>query len=257
MTKQVVFFGSSDFSVVVLNKLLSAKRYELRAVVTTSDKPTGRHLKLTPNPVKVFAQEHNIPVVSSPQSGSIGLVAAYGKIIPQSTIDIFNGQIYNIHPSLLPKYRGPSPLQQQILDGITETGVTIIQLDALIDHGPVVAQEKDVILPNDTTITLGNRLFEIGANWFIENSFQISNFKFQIQDQGLATFTKKLTRQDGFIPWEQFHPEKLDRQFRAFIPWPGVWTTTPQGQRLKLIALQPQILVQLEGKTVQPWPIVV
>jgi len=204
MTKQVVFFGSSDFSVVVLNKLLSAKRYELRAVVTTSDKPTGRHLKLTPNPVKVFAQEHNIPVVSSPQSGSIGLVAAYGKIIPQSTIDIFNGQIYNIHPSLLPKYRGPSPLQQQILDGITETGVTIIQLDALIDHGPVVAQEKDVILPNDTTITLGNRLFEIGANWFIENSLKIENCKLKIQDESVATFTKKLTRQDGFLEFGEF-----------------------------------------------------
>ncbi|KKU56716.1 MAG: Methionyl-tRNA formyltransferase [Candidatus Amesbacteria bacterium GW2011_GWA2_47_11b] len=266
MTKQVVFFGSSEFSVIVLEKLLNAQGLSLCAVVTTPDKPVGRHLKLTPNPVKVCAQKHhNIPVFTDIHdflstnlpTNTIALVAAHGRRLGPKTLSKFNNQIYVIHPSLLPKYRGPSPLQQQILDGAVETGVTIIQADLGEDTGPIVAQEKDVILPNDTTITLGNRLFEIGANWFIENSFQISNFKFQIQDQGLATFTKKLTRQDGFIPWEQFHPEKLDRQFRAFIPWPGVWTTTPQGQRLKLIALQPQILVQLEGKTVQPWPIVV
>ena len=80
-------------------------------------------------------------------------------------------------------------------------------------------------------------------------------FKAKSQSNSLATYTHKLTRQDGFVPWEQFKPEQLDRQFRAYFPWPGVWTTTPQCQRLKLIALQPHILVQLEGKTPQPWPI--
>ena len=267
---QVVFFGSSEFSIVVLNKVLSAQCSVL-GVITTPDKPTGRHLKLTPNPVKVFAQKNNIPVYDSitplpplklrggTEEGDIGLVAAYGKIIPQSVIDAFNGQIYNIHPSLLPKYRGPSPLQQQILDGLTETGVTIIQLDALMDHGPIVAQEKSQITPTDTTVTLGVKLFSLGADLFLKANLESS----MAQDDNEATFTKKLTRQDGFIPWDKFcqqlktNDQSLNAKLRAFSPWPGVWTTTPSGQRLKLVALQPQILVQLEGKTPQSWPIVV
>ena len=100
----------------------------------------------------------------------LGLVAAYGQIIKPEVLDQFHGQIYNIHPSLLPKYRGPSPLQQQILDGVTDTGVTIIQLDAQMDHGPIVAVAHDNILPDDTTQTLGNRLFEKGAELFLNTS---------------------------------------------------------------------------------------
>src|SRR3989344_8512873 len=165
MTMQVVFFGSSEFSVVVLEKVLSAK-CQVLSVVTTPDKPMGRHLKLTPNPVKAFAQAHNIPVYTSPLSfpspiigegagGEVlGVVVAYGHILKQEVIDAFNGQIYNIHPSLLPKYRGPSPLQQQILDGVTETGVTIIKLDEKMDHGPIVAVANDIIFPGDTTHSL-------------------------------------------------------------------------------------------------------
>lgn len=278
MPQQIVFFGSSPFSVIVLEKLLDARRYTLTAVITTPDKPVGRHLKLTPNPVKVLAQKNNIPVYDSitplpplpaklshlrgggPQDeGDIGLVAAYGQIIKQEVLDKFNGQIYNIHPSLLPKYRGSSPLQQQILDGITETGITIIQLDALMDHGPIVGVAHDKISPGDTTETLGNRLFEKGADLFIK-LLNNSPFPFPSLSQREGpevSYTKKLTRQDGFVPWEEFQPEKLDRQFRAFYNWPGIWTLTPEGQRLKLVALKPKILVQLEGKTPQNWPIVV
>jgi len=277
MTKQVVFFGSSEFSVVVLEKLLSAEGCVLRAVVTTPDKPVGRHLKLTPNPVKVFAQEHNIPVYTSPLSfpspiigegagGEVlGVVVAYGQILKQEVIDAFNGQIYNIHPSLLPKYRGPSPLQQQILDGVTETGVTIIQLDSQVDHGPIVAQIKDTIHPDDTTQTLGNRLFVTGASLFLSQLCKARPCEAKPQNHSQATFTQKLTRQDGFLEFEEFENSmkienlklKISRMHRAFVGWPGVWTTTPSGQRLKLIALKPQILVQFEGKTSQPWPIVV
>ena len=269
MTKQVVFFGSSEFSVIVLEKLLNAQGLSLCAVVTTPDKPVGRHLKLTPNPVKVCAQKHhNIPVFTDIHdflstnlpTNTIALVAAHGRRLGPKTLSKFNNQIYVIHPSLLPKYRGPSPLQQQILDGAVETGVTIIQADLGEDTGPIVAQEKDVILPNDTTITLGNRLFEIGANWFIENSLKIENCKLKIQDESVATFTKKLTRQDGFLEFGEFKNYleienwklKIDRLWRAYYPWPGIWTTTPSSQRLKLISLKPQILVQLEGKTPIP-----
>ncbi|MEK7155147.1 MAG: methionyl-tRNA formyltransferase [Patescibacteria group bacterium] len=273
MTKQVVFFGSSEFSVIVLEKVLSAKCPVL-SVVTTPDKPMGRHLKLTPNPVKLLAQEHRIPVATTMNyelltnnSRPVGLVAAYGKIIPQSAIDAFGGQICNIHPSLLPKYRGPSPLQQQILDGITETGVTIIQLDSEVDHGPIIAQEKEKITSDDTTVTLGVKLFAKGADLFLQllNNSPLPFPSLSQREGPEVSYTKKLTRQDGFLEFEEFKNYlkienlklKIDRLWRAYYPWPGVWTTTPEGQRLKLIALQPQIFVQLEGKTPQSWPIVV
>lgn len=237
-SRNLIFFGSSPFSLIVLEKLLSAEGCELRAVVTTPDAPTGRHLKLTPNPVKVLAQKNNIPVfetmndycMTMNDDSMTGLVTAYGKIIPQSVIDSFNNRIYNIHPSLLPKYRGPSPLQQQILDGVTETGVTIIQLDAQVDHGPIVAVAHDKILPDDTTVTLGNRLFEKGADMFLK--LQIPNPESQNHDE--ATFTRKLTRQDGFVSWEEYQTQNLSRKLRAFAGWPGVWTINPKGERVKI-----------------------
>lgn len=263
MTK-LVFFGSAPFSTIVLEKLLNAKCLIL-SVVTKPDKPVGRHLQLTPNPVKVLAQKSNIPVLETINDQrmtmnddcmTIGLVAAYGQIIPQEILNKFNGRIYNIHPSLLPKYRGPSPLQQQILDGISETGVTIIQLDEKMDHGPVVTQEKDVIYPDDTWTTLGNRLFAKGANLFLK--IQGSGLKVQDQDHSQATYTKKLTRADGFITWEEFNNQlstnnsRLGRLWRAFHPWPGVWTTDASRKRIKLIKLSPPT-VQYEGQNPQLW----
>ncbi len=266
---KIIFFGSAQFSTIVLERLVHSTQYSVLSVVTAPDKPMGRHLKLTPNPVKVLAQKNGIPVYTSPLSfpspnlgeGAgrevLGLIAAYGKIIPQIVLDKFNGQIYNIHPSLLPKYRGPSPLQQQILDGVTETGVTIIQLDAEMDHGPIVAQEKDTIKSDDTWISLGNRLFSLGADLFIKFLLEPKTYHLEPQDHLQATYTKKLTRQDGFIPWEEFNfqmqdPRGFDRKFRAFSPWPGLWTTTPQGKRMKLVSLETP-KVQLENQSPFPW----
>ena len=240
--KQIVFFGSSPFSVLVLEKLVLSAKCQVLSVVTTPDKPVGRHLKLTPNPVKVLAQKYNLPVydkihdfimTTNDYSMTIGLVAAYGRIIGPKTLSKLNNQIYGIHPSLLPKYRGPSPLQQQILDGITETGVTIFKTDLGEDTGPIVAVAHDKVLPNDTTITLGNRLFEKGTELFIE--IQDSRFKIQKQNHSGATYTKKLTRQDGFVDYQLItNNHELEKKRRAFFPWPGVWTINPQGKRIKL-----------------------
>jgi methionyl-tRNA formyltransferase len=253
---QIVFFGSSDYSIPVLQKLLDRK-INVVGVVTTPDKPVGRHLKLTPNPVKLLAQKNNLSIFEN-LSGTdlltfltqacatstppvVGLVAAFGRIIPQEILNTFNNQIYNIHPSLLPKYRGPSPLQQQILDGVTETGVTVIQLDAKMDHGPIIAVEKDIILPNDTPVTLGQRLFTKGTDLFINTPLT----KGIPQDDSLATFTKKLTRQDGFLFWPDFqkqlttHNSSLITKYHAFYPWPGVWSINPEGQRVILTSINP------------------
>jgi methionyl-tRNA formyltransferase len=263
----LIFFGSSIFSVTVLQKLLdraSSTEYRISAVVTTPDKPAGRGLKLTPNPVTAFALQQGLHIQYSMsniqlQPNFIGLVAAYGKIIPQFILDKFNNQIYNIHPSLLPKYRGPSPLQQQIMDGVKQTGVTLIQLDSQMDHGPIVAAQKDIILPDDTWITLGHRLFSLGTDLFI-NLQDIGCQTPRPQDESQATFTRKITRQDGFIPWLDFElslkctPQtpNIRRMHSAFAVWPGVWSINPQGVRIKLISLNPPT-VQLEGKSPTPW----
>lgn len=247
--QKIVFFGSSPFSCVVLEKIAPY----CVAVVTNPDKPAGRHLKLTPNPVKVLAQKKDIPVVYTPSDispyvggdhsgGIVGLVAAYGQIIKQETLDKFNGQMYNIHPSLLPKYRGPSPLQQQILDGVFETGVTIIKMDDKMDHGPIIGTVFDTILPTDTTVSLGNRLFSLGADAILNSQFSILNQIPIPQNHNNATFTKKLTRESGFIEYERYK-KCLDlgvwdldiaRMQRAFVGWPGTWTIDSEGKRIKL-----------------------
>ena len=238
--------------------MLSAK-CQVLSVVTNEDKPAGRHLKLTPNPVKVMAQKYNIPVHTShlipllnsgegkPQQGEVvGIVAAYGQIIKQEVLDSFGGQMYNIHPSLLPKYRGPSPLQQQILDGVIETGVTIIKMDSQMDHGPIVGTACDTIRPDDTTITLGNRLFEMGADWLInsplspllnqERGTRQREVSYTPQNHNEATYTKKLTKQDGFVKYEELasRSQEIERKKRAFTPWPGTWSINSKGERIKL-----------------------
>ncbi len=253
--QSVIFFGSAPLSNIVLQKLLDAK-VGVDIVVTKADKPVGRHLKLTPNPLKTLALRHTIPVVESLNDlkvscNSVGLVAAYGRIIPQEVLDKFSGRIYNIHPSLLPKYRGPSPLQQQILDGVAETGVTIIQVDAEMDHGPILAQEKDVISPTDTWVTLGERLFAKGTDAFIDFLQHPDKYSLTPQDHSQATYTKLLTRQDGYIPWEEFNqllsnPSPLiKRKFQAFHPWPGIWSVNKHNQRTKLLAIYPKLKVQV------------
>lgn len=244
--QKVIFFGSSPFSCVVLEKIAPY----CVAVVTNPDKPVGRHLKLTQNPVKTLAQKFKIPVFETMNDHCMtmndaeqmtGIVAAYGKIIPQKILDKFNGQMYNIHPSLLPKYRGSSPLQQQILDGVIETGVTIIKMDDKMDHGPIIGTVHDTILPTDTTLTLGNRLFSLGADAIINSQFSILNQIPIPQNHNEATYTKKLTKQDGFVNYLEIEKSnsftgklKISRMQRAFVGWPGVWTIDPKGKRLKL-----------------------
>lgn len=245
--QRIVFFGSStEFSPLVLEKLAPF----CVAVVTTEDKPVGRHLVMTPNPVKVLAQKLNIPVFDNIRDflkqdfpDCIGIVAAYGKILGPKTLSKLNNQIYGIHPSLLPKYRGPSPLQQQILDGITETGVTIFKIDLGEDTGPIIASAKDSIRSDDTKITLGNRLFGIGVDLILKSHIPNPNEVPIPQNSNDATVTKKFNRESGFIEYERYK-ECLDighwdldieRKLRAFVPWPGVWTIDPEGKRVKII----------------------
>jgi methionyl-tRNA formyltransferase len=269
MNSAFFFFGNSAFSLPVLDTL-KTHRLLPRFIVTSANRPAGRHLQLTPNPVKVFAAQNQLPVLESPAELArcladlppsdlpLGLVAAYGRIIRPPVLAAFSGRLYNLHPSLLPLYRGPSPLQAQILDRVTVTGVTLMLMDAQVDHGPILGQVQDQIGPADTTPELGRRLFTKGTELFLDFLARPENYPPSPQSHSRATFTHLLTRESGFIPYPEFvsqvnssHPDLLIK-FRALHPWPGVWTTDPQNRRLKLTAVSPQILVQIAGKTPTP-----
>ncbi|HSE56590.1 MAG TPA: methionyl-tRNA formyltransferase [Candidatus Paceibacterota bacterium] len=232
------FFGTPVFSTFVLHELVS-NGYVPNLIVTTPDKPAGRGLEIVQSPVKKFALEQNIPVlqpevlnehfIAELKKRNIDLlvVAAYGKILPSAVLDIGKVPPLNVHPSLLPKYRGTSPVESQILAGEEEVGVTIIQMDEKMDHGPIVAQEKVSVSKQSTRDELnrilwtrgGQILSEIIPSWIAGNKTPTP------QDHSQATFTKKISKEDGEVSLSD-DPVILDRKFRAYHPWPGLYFYT-------------------------------
>ena len=201
---KIIFFGTDDFVIPVLETLKT--HFDVVESITkplTSKELTTYILKLT---------------------ADLAVVASYGKIISQSVINHFNGHILNVHPSLLPKYRGMSPVRTALLNGDTQTGVTIIELDNQIDHGPILAQKKVEILDDERSPELHKRLFEIGADLLIEviPKYITDNIDKIAQDDSKAIFTKKITRNDGLIDWNDSH-KNIYNKFRAYYPWPGIF----------------------------------
>lgn len=258
----VIFFGTSDFAVPALKKLAADSRYQIIEVVTQPDKPAGRKQELHSSPIKVEAEKLGLKILQPPRlssptreeekesifppldgegSGGVDLfiVASYGKIIPKSVLDIPKHGTLNIHPSLLPKYRGPSPIQVAILNGDTETGVTIIKLDEEMDHGPIVAQRILSVESGILYKTLHNRLAEAGATLLLEclSDYISEKTKPTAQDHSKATFTKIITKDDGRINWQD-SVEEIDRQIRAYENWPVAWTTL-DGKKLKIFDAAP------------------
>ena len=228
------FFGGGYFSVKVLN-ILYQNSFVPEFIITTPDKPKGRGLKLQPNPVKIWTQKNNIKFIQpdklticqlSSVSCQLFIIAAYGKIIPKEILDIPKYGTLNVHPSLLPKYRGPSPIQSFILSGEKETGVTIMLTDEKMDHGPILANSKFQI-PNSKINykELEEKLAELGGKLLVETipKWLKDEIKPQEQDHSQATFTKKITKKDGVINLEVDPPEIIERKIRAFTPWPGVY----------------------------------
>ncbi len=261
---RIVFFGTSSFAVPILEALL--KNYEVAAVVTQPDAPVGRKKILTPPPVKEFLETRlpnppqpplrkggNTPLLPPLEGGGkrggieilqptklspilprlkelapdLMVVAAYGKIIPQSIIDLPQFGCLNVHPSLLPKYRGPSPIQYTILNGDTETGVTLMKIDREIDHGPILGRFNLLWRLNLQKLRaqeLEEKLAQLGAELLINTlpKYLAGEIKPQEQDHAKATFTKLLTKEDGHIDWNK-SAEYIERMVRAFDPWPGSW----------------------------------
>jgi methionyl-tRNA formyltransferase len=220
------FFGSSMFSVFLLNSL-KEKGWLPALIISTPDKPQGRKLVLTPTPVSVWAKENNISLIAPaslkveiPELHGFDLfiVASYGKIIPQAILDMPKDGVLNVHPSMLPKYRGPSPIQSAMLDDDKNTGVTIMLLDALMDHGPIIAQEKIEIKEWLPLLDMKKVLAEKGAALLVEN---FKNTPVE-QNHDLATYTKKITKEDGLIDFTS-DPYLNYRKFLAFSGWPSVY----------------------------------
>ncbi len=235
MTKilPLIFFGSSDFSVYVLKEFL--KKYKPILVLTLKAKPKGRGLKIEPNVVYKFCLKEKLNVVEFEDwekfkkdleliKPLIGIIAGFSKIIPLEIIEIFPKGILNVHPSLLPKYRGPNPLREVILKGEKETGVTIILIDELVDHGPIVAQKIYPLKFNENYQKLEEELGRLGGNLLNEiiEDYLEDKIELKEQDHNLATYTKKIEKEDGLLSLEEDYLT-WDRKIRALNPWPGTF----------------------------------
>ncbi len=274
----LAYFGSPDFSAVFLKKLLLDKNLplEIKFVVTQPDKPAGREQIITPCPVKTIAEKYNLRVFSAIGGArerdpdgvelrycdrsepwregnsrqnllrqlDLVLVYAYGEIIPEEFLSLPKLGFWNIHPSLLPKYRGPTPIATPLIRGDVETGVTIIKLIKKLDAGPIIAQKKFKIPPFERQPDLINKLTDLAYELFVKTINKIPK-KFTPQNEQLATYTQLLKKDDGFISLnnlkEALSSELLSQiifnKFRGLYSWPGLWTIVNingQEKRLKI-----------------------
>lgn len=229
--------GTSEFAVPILERLASSS-FNIVGVFCQPDRPKGRGLKYQHCAMKNIASQYNFPLFQ-PENlknkvivGKIQdlkpeliIVAAYGLIIPQIILEIPQFGCLNVHPSLLPRYRGSSPIQSAIIEGEKETGVTIMLLDEKVDHGPILAQKKIKIEKDDDIFSLSERLAKYGADLLLKilPSYFRGEIKPVPQDHTQATLTKMIKKEDGQIDWSE-DAAKIARKIRACLGWPGSFT---------------------------------
>ena len=246
MKVRTVFMGTPQFAVTILESLLSSP-YQVLAVYTQPDKPAGRGRQVAFPPVKRLALEHGIPVIQAQTLKSsevleklaslqpeLIIVAAFGYILPPAVLSLPRFACLNVHPSLLPRHRGPSPVANTILCGDELAGVTIMLMDSGMDTGPILAQGKVGISFMDTTGSLSSRLADVGAKLLLEAlpDWLGGKLEPQAQAESQATYSKLTTSEDAEIDWHLSAVE-LWRRVRAYNPWPGCYTWC-QGKRLKI-----------------------
>jgi methionyl-tRNA formyltransferase len=246
MKVRTVFMGTPQFAVTILESLLQSS-YQVLAVYTQPDKPAGRGRPVVSPPVKKLALERHIPVIQPETFKSskvveklagfqpeLIVVAAFGFILPPAVLSLPKFGCLNVHPSLLPRHRGPSPVANTILCGDELTGVTIMLMDAGLDTGPILAQRKVVVSFTDTTGSLSSKLADVGTKLFLETlpKWLGGELSPKAQDESQATYSKLITSKDAEIDWHLSAVE-LWRKVRAYNPWPSCYTWC-QGKRLKI-----------------------
>lgn len=274
---RTVFFGSSEYSIIILQSLLYSNNFEIIAVVSKEDKPIGRQQIITPNPMAKFAKENNLsllqPANFTPDfidkfkklDPDLGIIVAYGPpYFTKEMIDIPRFKIVNIHPSPLPKYRGATPGPWQIINGETESAVSFFQIDALPDHGPIIAQIPFKIEPNETAQTFYNKAFNLAASNLdsILSKYINNPNELIIQDHSQKTYFPKFTKESAQIDWS-WSIQKIERFIRALSLWPIAWTYVENQSHQKLkMKIYSSILdkenlvpkdVQVEGKKITSW----
>ena len=230
--------GTPELARAILQALIACSDFQVIAVVTQPDRPKGRDLKLQASPVKELALHHRLPVLQPERArnedfietlrglpADLAAVGAYGQILPKSILDLPRFGCLNVHTSLLPKYRGAAPIQWAILNGEIETGVTIMKMDAGLDTGPILTQEKTPIHSEDTAQSLHDRLAQLGAQLLVRTIPDYVAGKIQPQPQPAegASYAPKIKKQDGEIDWTK-PARTIWNRVRGLVPWPGAFT---------------------------------
>ncbi len=266
------FFGSSQYSITILKKLLEIKDFNIVAVISKIDKPVGRTQEIIPNPVVSFARQNNLKIIQVEEFTSkikseikklnldIGLCVAFGPpYFDQEMIDIPKHKIVNIHPSPLPKYRGATPGPWQIINNETTSAVTFFQIDSLPDHGPIIYQLPFDISPTETALTFYNKAFNLAANNLesILKNYINNPDSLTPQDHSQKTYFPKFNKDTAQINWD-WDINKIARFIRALNPWPIAWTyiTDQKGNQLKMKIFsfdKEPVKIQIEGKNITDW----
>ncbi len=259
---RTIFMGTPDFAVPSLLALADSPAFEVVAVLTQPDRPAGRGQRTAASPVKRAAEERSLPLYQprslrnqealarlSEYRPDLIVVVAFGQILPPAVLGLPSHGCLNVHASLLPRWRGAAPIAAAILHGDERTGVTVMQMDVGLDTGPIVAQMEEPIRPDDTRATLGERLAHLGAALLLETlpRYLSGDLTPTPQPEEGVTYAPQLRKEDGRLDWTR-PATALDRQVRAFDPWPGAFTTW-RGRRLRIWRATPRPDVPVTGAT--------
>jgi len=235
---RIIFMGTPELARTTFQSLLACRDFQTIAVVTQPDRPKGRDLKLTPSPVKELALQSDLPVLQPERARNenfidqlrqlkpdLIVVAAFGQILPQTILDLPRFGCINVHTSLLPKYRGAAPIQSAILNDEYESGVTIMKMDAGMDTGAILTQEKTLIHESDNAQILHDRLATIGAELLVRTIPDYVSGKIPPRPQPAdgVSYAPKIKKQDGEINWTQ-PARTIWNRVRGLVPWPGAFT---------------------------------
>jgi len=258
---RIIFLGTADLACASLQTLAGDAKFQIAAVVTQPDRPRGRDLKPQPSPVKTLARQLGLPVLQPERARDekfiaelralqpdLIVVVAYGQILPPAILDLPRYGCLNVHTSLLPKYRGAAPIQQALANGDTETGVTIMKMDAGLDTGPLVAQRRLSIRSEDDAAVLHDRLAQLGAGLLAQTIPDYIAGRIQPLPQPAAgmSYAVKIKKEDGRIDWNR-PAREIRNRLRAFTPWPGGFTFLPGLPKAQLLKIWKAEVVEKSG----------